>query len=125
MLDKLLGLSFQYDEEGQVSTAQAPVTGAMLSPSGVVHGGIITYLAHTCMGHLCARCTGAVHVGLEFNVQFVAPVPPGEIRAAARVIKKGARHLFVECAVRHVAGDGSEALAAKATGTFYRPTKGT
>ncbi|MBI3954244.1 MAG: PaaI family thioesterase [Chloroflexi bacterium] len=123
LLYKLLGLHFEYDDRRQVCSVVAPVVEVMLSPGGVVHGGIITYLAHTCMGHLCFRCTGIAHVAVGFNVQFVAPVPPGRIGAEARVVKKGARLLFVECEVKHLGEAGSEALAAKVTGTFYRPAQ--
>lgn len=123
ILYRLLQIESRYDARRQVCQLEAPVGEAMAGLGGSVHGGVITYLAHSCMGHLCGALTGVAHIALGFSIQFLAPVGQGRIVVESRALRAGRKVIFVEGEVKHVAEDGTETLSAKATGTFYRPPK--
>lgn len=111
----LMDFSFEYDEEIEVVTLKAPISEVMYNPVGFIHGGIITYMADTVMGHLCAAFGGQPSVSLELKTQFFRTTKTGELIAKAYFIKKGKQVQFVECTIE----DDKERLLSKVTGTFY------
>ncbi|WP_416149167.1 PaaI family thioesterase [Salipaludibacillus sp. HK11] len=114
-LYSLMDFSFDYNEEEEVVTLTAPVSEVMYNPVGFIHGGIITYMADTAMGHLCAAFEDQPSVSLELKTQFFRTAKAGELKARAYFLKKGKRVQFVECTIE----DDQERLLSKVTGTFY------
>ncbi len=81
----------------------------------VVHGGALASLADTAMGVACATLGSRV-VTLEFNMNFIHNVKPGdEVRALATVIHHGRTTMVVEASLTDQAGQ----LLCKARGTFF------
>jgi len=111
----LLDFSFEYGEEKEMVTVKAPISEIMYNPVGYIHGGIITYMADTAMGHLCAAFGDQPSVSLELKTQFFRTTKTGQLIAKAYYIKKGKQVQFVECTVE----DDKERLLSKVTGTFY------
>ncbi|WP_280768661.1 PaaI family thioesterase [Salipaludibacillus daqingensis] len=111
----LLDFSFEYDEEKEMVVVKAPISEIMYNPVGYIHGGIITYMADTAMGHLCAAFGDQPSVSLELKTQFFRTTKTGELITKAYFIKKGKQVQFVECRIE----DDQERLLSKVTGTFY------
>ncbi len=113
---KLLNFEFEYDDEARTCTVSCPVTDLMLNPSGIVHGGILTFLADTSMGHLNFRLKDAPYISLELKTSFFKATASGKLVATGRYIKEGHKVCFMESEVRNEKGE----LLCKTTGTFYR-----
>lgn len=114
-LYSLMDFSFDYNEAEKVVTLEVPVTEMMFNPVGYIHGGIITYMADTAMGHLCAAFNEKPSVSLELKTQFFRTAKKGSLAARAYFIKQGKRIQFVECTIH----DDESRLLSKVTGTFY------
>ncbi|MDG5786391.1 PaaI family thioesterase [Evansella sp. AB-P1] len=111
----LLDLNIEYDEGQEKVYIDAPVTEIMFNPVGFIHGGILTYIADTAMGHLCAAFSDRPGVTLELKTQFFRTSRDGKIHATAQFVKKGSNINFVECVLQ----DDKERLLGKVTATFY------
>jgi uncharacterized protein (TIGR00369 family) len=114
-LYSLLNFDFEYDEEQKVVRIQAPISEMMYNPMGYIHGGIISYIADTAMGHLCAAFADRPGVSLELKTQFLRTAKTGSLHAEASFLKAGNQIQFVECTIK----DDQHRLLAKVTGTFY------
>ncbi|RXI95544.1 PaaI family thioesterase [Anaerobacillus alkaliphilus] len=114
-LYSFLNFEFEYDEDQQVVRITAPISEVMYNPIGFIHGGMITYLADTAMGHLCAAFADRPGVSLELKTQFMRSAKAGTLHAEAYFIKKGKQVQFVECTIK----DDKNELMAKITGTFF------
>ncbi|QOY35018.1 PaaI family thioesterase [Anaerobacillus isosaccharinicus] len=114
-LYSLLNFTFDYDEEHEVVRIEAPISEMMYNPIGYIHGGIITYMADTAMGHLCAAFAYRPGVSLELKTQFLRAAKTGTLKAEAFFVKKGKQVQFVECDIK----DDKDQLLAKTTATFY------
>ncbi|UCZ54300.1 PaaI family thioesterase [Bacillus shivajii] len=114
-LYSLLDFNIEYLEEEEKVRITAPVDEVKFNPVGFLHGGIITYIADTAMGHLCAAF-GSPSVSLELKTQFFRTANDGEIIAVASFIKKGKTVQFVECDLH----DDKNRHLAKVTATFYQ-----
>lgn len=112
--DTLMDFQFQYNEEKERVIIEVPVKKIMYNPVGVLHGGIITYIADTAMGHLCA-VFGKPSVSIELKTQFFKAVKEGKIRAEAYFIRKGNHIQFAECVLHN----DKDQLIAKVTASFY------
>ncbi|WP_197046729.1 PaaI family thioesterase [Oceanobacillus salinisoli] len=112
----LLQFDFTYNDEEKTCTITCPITDIMLNPSGIVHGGIYTFIADTAMGHLNFHLKDAPYVTLEMKTSYFKAVSAGKIIATSRYIKEGYKVSFMECDVRNEEGD----VLCKTTGTFYR-----
>ncbi len=110
-----LNFDFEYDQENEVVRIEAPISEMMFNPIGFIHGGMITYIADTAMGHLCAAFAERPGVSLELKTQFFRSAKAGSIKAEASFVKKGNKVQFVECVLE----DDQQRLLAKATATFY------
>ena len=84
-----------------------------LNPYGTVHGGAIATLVDVAMGGAVAAAGADAPVTIEMKVTYLEPGRPGEIRAEAKVRKRGKRITIVEA---EVSQDGE--LVALALGTF-------
>ncbi|MBU9712662.1 PaaI family thioesterase [Evansella tamaricis] len=111
----LLDFDIQYDEKVERVYISVPVTEIMFNPIGFLHGGILTYIADTAMGHLCAAFAESPSVSLELKTQFFRTTRKGTIHATAYFTKKGKNVQFVECVLK----DNEDRDLGKVTGTFY------
>ncbi|MCU9593768.1 PaaI family thioesterase [Caldibacillus thermolactis] len=116
---KLFQFAFEYNDEEKTCTVSAPVTDYMYNPSGIVHGGILAFIADTAMGHLNFRYKKVQYVTLELKTSYFKAVSSGKLMATARYIKDGYNVCFIECDVRNEKGD----LLSRTNGTFYRYEK--
>lgn len=114
-LYSLFDFSFDYLEETEEVHLEAPVTELMYNPVGFIHGGVITYIADTAMGHLCAAFNERPSVSLELKTQFLSTAKSGTLKARAYFLKKGKGVQFVECTIHSDNGT----LMSKISGTFY------
>lgn len=115
-LFKLFDFNFTYDDEKRTCTITCPVTEPMLNPSGIVHGGIYTYITDTAMGHLNFRYKDAPYVSLELKTSYFKVSNTGTIIAIARYVKEGYKVSFMECEVKNE----KDELMCVTSGTFYR-----
>jgi uncharacterized protein (TIGR00369 family) len=98
------------------ATWEYTVDRAHFNPHGVLHGGVLMGLLDTAMGHAVSEMVvplGRINAAAQFNINFLAPVRAGTIRAHATVIKIGKRIAVVEGR----ATDDSGALVGIATST--------
>jgi uncharacterized protein (TIGR00369 family) len=116
---KLLQFQFDYDEEARTCTITCPVTDIMLNPSGIVHGGIFTFIADTAMGHLNFHFKDAPYVSLELKTSFYKAAATGTLTATSRYVKEGYKVSFMEAEVKNEHGE----LLCRTSGTFYRYEK--
>ena len=84
-----------------------------LNPYGTVHGGAIATLVDVAMGGAVAAAGAEAPVTIEMKLTYLEPGRPGEVRAEAKVRKRGKRLTIVEAEVTQ---DGE--LVALALGTF-------
>lgn len=119
LMFKLLQLEFAYDDVKKTCTVTCPITLPMLNPSGIVHGGIYTYIADSAMGQLNFRHKDAPYVSLELKTSYFNAVSAGSLTATARYVKDGYKVVFMECDVKNE----KDELMCTTTGTFYRFSK--
>lgn len=115
----MLQFEFDYDDEAKTCTITCPVTDIMYNPSGIVHGGIFTFLADTAMGHLNFRLKDVPYVSLELKTSFFKATKSGKLIATSRYKKDGYKISFMEADVRNEEGE----LLCTTSGTFYRYDK--
>ncbi|WP_096188203.1 PaaI family thioesterase [Evansella halocellulosilytica] len=114
-LYSLFDFDISYFEEEEKVRIQAPVNPIMFNPVGFIHGGILTYIADTAMGHLCAAFADNPGVSLELKTQFFRSANEGTLIAEAYFLKKGKNVQFVECEL----SDHHNRMLGKVTATFY------
>lgn len=87
---------------------------------GNMHGGLIATVLDTAMGATASWKRGnegeIPFSTISMTVNFIAPMPLGEIRAKGRVMGGGFKTVFIEGEAR----DQTGTLIAQATGTFKR-----
>ena len=69
------------------------------NPYQVLHGGVVMALLDSAMGHAVAfhvHPQGRINAAAQMNVNFLAPIRSGLLRARARVVKLGKRLAVVE-----------------------------
>lgn len=115
-LFNLFQFEFTYDTEKKTCTITCPITEEMLNPNDILHGGILTYLADTAMGHLNGRMKDAPYVTLELKTSFFKATNAGQLTATARYVRDGYKVAFLECEVKNE----NDELMSVTTGTFYR-----
>jgi uncharacterized protein (TIGR00369 family) len=72
---------------------------AHFNPNGVLHGGVLMGLLDTAMGHAVITLVaeqGRFNAAAQMNVNFLAPIKEGTIRATAKVRKIGKRLAVVD-----------------------------
>lgn len=115
-LFKLFQFEFSYDEQNRTCTITCPVTDLMINPSGLVHGGVLCFLADTAMGHTNFRFKEDPYVTLEMKTSFIKAAASGKLIATARYVKEGYNVSHMECEIKNEKGE----LLCKTSGTFYR-----
>ena len=89
---------------------------AHFNPYGALHGGVVMALLDSAMGHAVARevhGAGRFNAAAQMNINFLAPVHEGLLRAEARILKVGKRLAVVEA--RAHGSDGTLVAIATAT----------
>jgi uncharacterized protein (TIGR00369 family) len=119
-LFNLFDFSFSYDDENKLCRIECPITEPMYNPLGTVHGGILTYLADTAIGHLNFRFKDAPYVSIELKTSYLKASTSGKLIATARYVKDGYKVMFTECVIEN---ENAE-IVSTTSGTFYRYTKG-
>jgi uncharacterized protein (TIGR00369 family) len=77
------------------------------NPYGRLHGGVVMALMDSAMGQAVAAVVhpaGHFNAAAQMNVNFLAPVKSGVLRASARVVKIGKRLAVVEASTMDDAG---------------------
>jgi uncharacterized protein (TIGR00369 family) len=82
----------------------------------VVHGGILAALADTTAAIAAYTVVplGVELATLELKINYLEPVPGGQVRAEARVLRNGRNFIVTECEIFNESGT----MAAKALLTF-------
>lgn len=86
------------------------------NPYSVLHGGVVMALMDSAMGHAVAtkiHALGRINAAAQMNVNFLAAVRTGTLRARARIIKIGKRLAVIEAWTE--ADDGTQIATATAT----------
>lgn len=75
------------DEGPEVARARMPVTGRIMQPYGIVHGGAIAALAETVTSWAtmqAVRADGMLAMGQANDTSFLRPISKGFVHAVAR-----------------------------------------
>jgi len=89
---------------------------AHFNPFQTLHGGVVMALMDSAMGHAVAACVhdaGRFNAAAQMNVNFMAAVKSGVLRARANVVRLGKRLAVVEA--RAESDDGTLVAIATAT----------
>lgn len=115
-LMETLGIEIEEADDDGKSVASLVAGDKHLNLHGTVHGGVLAALVDSAMGAAlaAARHGEGAPVTVALTVTYLAPAPPGQVRAEAVVRRLGHRITVVEADV--VAEDGT--VAATALGTF-------
>jgi uncharacterized protein (TIGR00369 family) len=118
-LQKHLGFQITEWREG-FARFELPMEPFLMNRYGILHGGIHSAMADTCMG-FCGCYTGdpdakQLAMTLNLNVNFVGRLEGNMLIAEGRVTGGGAKTFFAEAVVK----DELENVAARATGVFRR-----
>ena len=111
---RLIGFRITEVREGY-AVMELETNEAHYNPMGTVHGGILCDIADAAMGIAFASLAqeGESFTTIELKINFLKPVWKSQLRAAAKVIKKGKKIGMVECDVT----DEKGSLVAKASST--------
>ncbi len=114
-LRRFLGLEIEDVEPGR-ALARVEVTGDLLNPNGVVHGGVLFTMVDTAMGKaaLSVLDEGQRCASVEVQLRFLRPVADGRLETVASVIRPGRKIIHLEARIH----DGEGTLVASGTGTF-------
>jgi uncharacterized protein (TIGR00369 family) len=98
------------------SEIKLKVTRSLTQSRGIAHGGIAASLIDSAIG--LALCTlikpEQMITTVEMKVNYLAPAPPGVLKAKGKIIRRGRRIAVGEGEVR----DGKELLIAKGLATY-------
>ncbi len=114
-LCRFLGMKIEDDGPGCAHTS-LKVTGDLLNPHGVGHGGVVFTMIDTAMGKATMSMLGEGQLcaSIEIHARFIRPVGEGSLVARVDVVRPGRRVFHLEARVV----DGADRLVATATGTF-------
>jgi uncharacterized protein (TIGR00369 family) len=94
------------------------VNRAHFNPGGSLHGGVISTILDSCMGHSVrtVRPADVMHAAIDLNVKFLLPTLKDGITLTfeGRVVHKGKRIVFAEGA----ASDEEGRLLARSTSSY-------
>lgn len=106
------------DSDGGVSW-EYEVSPDHFNPYAVLHGGVVMALLDSAMGHAVAdrvHAGGRFNAAAQMNVNFLAAVRTGKLRARARVVKVGKRLAVAEAWAE--SSDGTVVATASSTHTL-------
>ena len=110
-----LGVKIERLSKEQVVLA-LPFREDFIQGGGVIAGGVMATLADEAMAHvvLANLEEDQSTATIEMNLRFLKPIPKGEIRAEAALVKKGRQVMTVEAKIRDPQGQ----LLAQAGASF-------
>ncbi|WHY84005.1 PaaI family thioesterase [Neobacillus novalis] len=107
---------FDYDDILRTCKVTCSVKEPMWNSFQMVHGGFLSYIADTALGHLNLHFYEGTFVTLEMKTSFLKGIKTGEITAISRFVKEGRKVLFSECEIFN----GNNEKLCITSGTFYR-----
>jgi len=114
----LMGAELTHFAEGDVEMV-LPLRPEFVQHQGVVHGGVISYLADTAITFAGGSALGPDVLTAEYKINYVRPVQGDRLMAHGTVIAAGARQAVCRCDIVAVR-DGQEYLCATAQGTIVK-----
>ncbi len=115
-LGDLLGIVSETREQGR-ATMRVEADPALMTPNGVLHGGVLYTAVDYCMGGAVQHSLpeGQFCTTIEVKIYYLAPVRGGTLRVNTEVVKLGRNIAFTESKV--VDDDGK--LVATASGSMF------
>jgi uncharacterized protein (TIGR00369 family) len=112
----LLGAQLDAFEPGHAQLS-LPVTPQLLQQDGLVHGGVLAYLADNALTYAGGSVLGRV-LTAEFKINYLRPAQGADrLVAIATVVGNGKRQAVCRCDIHLESGSGRE-LCAAAQGTI-------
>lgn len=99
------------------ATLEVVVRDELRQGRGVVHGGVLAYLADNALTFAGGSVLGAAVLTAGLTIDYVRPGRDGTLRARAEVAHATPRQAVCRCEVLEVAPDGVETVCAVAQGT--------
>jgi uncharacterized protein (TIGR00369 family) len=96
---------------------ELPIKPEFTQHLGIVHGGVISYLADTALTFVGGTVLGPQVLTSEYKINYVRPAQGERLLARASVIASGGRQAVCRCDLFAVS-DGQEYLCATALGTI-------
>lgn len=106
------------------ATLEVEVRDELRQQQGVVHGGVLAYLADNALTFAGGAVLGPAVLTAGMTIDYVRPGRAGTLRARATVVHATRRQALCRCEVLEVAGDGTEVVCAVAQGTIRSVAKG-
>lgn len=100
------------------ATLEVDVRDELRQRQGVVHGGVLAYLADNALAFAGATALGPAVLSSGMTIDYVRPGRAGTLRARAAVVHATRRQAVCRCEVVEVTEDGGEAVCAVAQGTI-------
>lgn len=99
-ISQLIGLKVDPGPPGE-AVVHLAVSQKMHNPMGSVHGGVIALLADAAMGIAFGRTLidQSSFATIEMKVSYLRPVKESRLTASAKLVTRGLRVGFVECAI--------------------------
>lgn len=96
-----------------------PIKDELRQQHGIVHGGVLAYLADNALTFASGAVLGASILTMEFKINYVRPADGETLIARAQVVHGGKRQAVCRCDIFTVQDD-AETLVAVAQGTISR-----
>lgn len=116
----LIGFQVEVDAANQSAACVLDISPVHLNRHGVLHGGIISTLLDTASGVTASMTVDDEGITpfttVSLNINFLAPVTAGQVRATGCVSEGGRSLTFVDAEIR----DGEGSKIATSTGVFKR-----
>ena len=115
---RLIGAELTRFERGRAELS-LPLRRDHLQQHGIVHGGVLSYLADNALTYAGGSVLGDV-VTLEFKINYLKPATGTQLVARARVTGSGKSQAVCHCDIFALDGKGTERLCATAQGTIWK-----
>jgi uncharacterized protein (TIGR00369 family) len=116
----LLGAELAVFAEGQAELS-LPVRPDLLQQHGLVHGGVLAYLADNALTFAGGSVLGEAALTSEFKINYVRPARGDRLVARATVVGAGQTQAVCRCEVYVVKGEPeTRSLCAVAQGTIVK-----
>ena len=120
---ELLGWKLiEIDPNAGTIEVEFTATEQFLNPAGTVQGGFLAAMLDDTLGPALVQTLGDGEWAptTDLHVQFLKPAKPGEIRASARIVRRGRDVAFMAGELRDP--DGDLVATATATAAIRRPS---
>ena len=100
------------------ATLELDIRDDLRQQHGVVHGGVLSYLADNALTFAAGTALGPNVRTAGYTVDYLRPAVGGVLRAVATVLTAGRTRAVCRCEVSVVDGEGAERPCAAAQGTI-------